>query len=369
MSTVCLTMIVKNEAHIVHECLESVCPFIDYWVIVDTGSTDGTQDLIKKFFEGKGVPGEMHERPWVDFGHNRSEALALCDGKADYAWMMDADDRIVGDFKYPNGKNLNADSYLMRIKEKDLFYWRHQILKTGIGWCYKGVVHEYAYHDDNSRTDEKLEGIYHIEYRAMGHRTISVTQIEKYSKDAALLEEALKTDPDNTRYQFFLGQSYRASGQYDKAIAAYRKRAEMGGWEEECYLSLFRIAETELVKGSHFTTVKQKFLEAYEYRPSRAEPLYEISHILMTNGLPHTAHIFAKEAAKIPYPHDDILTVDNSVYSWKALDCLGAASYYARDYRTGYEACARLLYEGHLPKSETDRVRHNYLLHKEKLGL
>jgi glycosyltransferase involved in cell wall biosynthesis len=88
MSTVCLSMIVKNETKILHECLDSVHPHIDYWVIVDTGSTDGTQEYIKQYFAEKGIPGELIERPWINFGHNRSEALDLCTGKADYAWRI-----------------------------------------------------------------------------------------------------------------------------------------------------------------------------------------------------------------------------------------------------------------------------------------
>ena len=43
MSTICLNMIVKNEAPVIGRCLASVLPFVDRWVIVDTGSTDGTQ--------------------------------------------------------------------------------------------------------------------------------------------------------------------------------------------------------------------------------------------------------------------------------------------------------------------------------------
>ena len=46
--TICLNMIVKNESRVIKRCLESVKGFIDYWVIVDTGSEDGTQDMIKK---------------------------------------------------------------------------------------------------------------------------------------------------------------------------------------------------------------------------------------------------------------------------------------------------------------------------------
>ena len=48
--TICLNMIVKDEAHIITETLNNISKYIDYWVISDTGSTDGTQDLIKNFF-------------------------------------------------------------------------------------------------------------------------------------------------------------------------------------------------------------------------------------------------------------------------------------------------------------------------------
>ena len=87
---ICLSMIVKNEASVIRRCLESVRPLIDYWIIVDTGSVDGTQDIIREFFQD--IPGELHERPWVDFAHNRSEALALARNHGDYSLIIDADD-------------------------------------------------------------------------------------------------------------------------------------------------------------------------------------------------------------------------------------------------------------------------------------
>ena len=55
---VTLCMIVKNESHIIRDCLESVSKTIDRYDITDTGSDDGTQKIIKDFFEEKGIPGE-----------------------------------------------------------------------------------------------------------------------------------------------------------------------------------------------------------------------------------------------------------------------------------------------------------------------
>src|SRR5690242_19150411 len=79
---ICLNMIVKNESAVIRRCIDSVRPLIDYWVIVDTGSTDGTQKIIKNHL--KDIPGELYQRPWKNFEHNRNEALTLAKGKSDY---------------------------------------------------------------------------------------------------------------------------------------------------------------------------------------------------------------------------------------------------------------------------------------------
>src|SRR5215213_7941349 len=91
--TICLNMIVRNEATVIRRCLDSVRPLIDSWVIVDTGSTDGTQSIIREHL--RDLPGELFERPWVDFGHNRNEALELGRGRAEYLFFIDADEVLV----------------------------------------------------------------------------------------------------------------------------------------------------------------------------------------------------------------------------------------------------------------------------------
>lgn len=107
--TIFLCMIVKNEAAVIERCLDSVRDLIDTWVISDTGSTDGTQDLIREAL--RGIPGELHEEPWINFGHNRSLNLAHAHGKADYLLLLDADLVLRRNGPLPP---LTADSYMLR---------------------------------------------------------------------------------------------------------------------------------------------------------------------------------------------------------------------------------------------------------------
>ena len=65
-----------------------------------------------------------------------------------------------------------------------------------------------------------------------------VPESEKYARDANTLEQALLQEPGNARYAFYLAQSYRDAGQLEKALAAYERRATMGGFEQEVYISL-----------------------------------------------------------------------------------------------------------------------------------
>ena len=99
--TICLSMIVKDEKPVILKCLASVKPYIDHWIIVDTGSKDGTQEAIAEFM--KDIPGQLYERPWVDFAHNRNKALELSRKKGDYSLIIDADNILTPSpsFKIP----------------------------------------------------------------------------------------------------------------------------------------------------------------------------------------------------------------------------------------------------------------------------
>src|SRR5437868_3646767 len=86
--SLCLSMIVKNEAHVIARCLRSVRPFISCFSISDTGSTDNTMEIIRE--EMKGIPGVLTSDPWVDFSTNRNIAMKGVQG--DYIFTIDADE-------------------------------------------------------------------------------------------------------------------------------------------------------------------------------------------------------------------------------------------------------------------------------------
>lgn len=353
MATICLNMIVKNEARVIRRCLESVKGFVDHWVIVDTGSTDGTQELIRSALAG--IPGELHERPWKDFGHNRTEALALARDKADYSLIIDADEILIPapSFRMPA---LVADAYMTvhQAGESGTSFYLTQFVKNALPWRYVGVLHEVITCDEK-HVDEKLEGLVCKGFFDSGR---NADPQAKYESDARVLEAALELEPDNARYVFYLAQSQRDSGNLARAIETYERRAAMGGWAEEVWYSLFQLAVLSERKGGSFAPALEAYLRAFQYRPTRAEPLCELARHFRQKNEHATAYVFASRAAALPRP-TDILFLDHTVYDWRALDELAVSAYYVGQPKEALAAADRLLSEGKLPEGERPRVEAN----------
>ena len=143
MKTICLNMIVKDESPVILRLLNSVKPIIDYWVIADTGSTDGTELLIQEFM--KEIPGKLLRRPWVDFAHNRNEVITSTQGKWDYILFIDADETLL--FHSPFNKSLlTKDYYLIRACGKTSEFTKIFLVKANLPWRWKGVLHESISH-------------------------------------------------------------------------------------------------------------------------------------------------------------------------------------------------------------------------------
>jgi glycosyltransferase involved in cell wall biosynthesis len=348
---ICLNMIVRNEAHIVTEVLDGVAPYITSWVIVDTGSQDGTQDVIRAHLGGLGIPGELHERPWHNFGRNRSEALNLAQGHGDYIWVIDADDLVVGT---PDFAGLSADVYQLRYGA-DFTYWRRQLFRNGLPWHYTGVVHEYP-DCEGPFNEERLQGDYYVESRRLGARSLDP---QKYARDRDLLLEQVQRNPGDTRSVFYLAQSYYDLGDYANARDWYARRTEMGGWDEEVYLAVFRMAQAMSQLDMHWPDVQHAYLKAWEFRPTRAEALHAIAYRYRTDKRYRLGYLFAERAAQIPLPEHDKLFVGGDVYAWRALDEQAICASWIGKHSEAFAICRRLLARNDIPDAHRKRIAAN----------
>lgn len=349
--TLCLNMIVKNEKEVITRCLASVKPLIDYWVIVDTGSTDGTQDIIKQFMQD--IPGELHERPWKNFAHNRTEALKLASKKTDYLLFIDADETFTYEpnFKLPE---LKKDFYFVQTNFNDTSYFRTLIINNHLNWKWVGVLHELLQATPNTVDCEILPGITNI-VRSDGARS---KDPQKYQKDAAILEEAFLEEPHNLRYAFYLAQTYKDAGMKEKAITAYNKRIALGGWDEEIFWSLLQIGLLHESLHANPKTIIESYLQAYLYRPTRAEPLYRLAQYyrLSENYLKG----YQTAAQGLPLRNSpDLLFVEKWIYDWGLLLEYSICAYWIGKYEEALLASYAMLAQARLPENVRECVERN----------
>jgi len=360
MHKLTLAMIVKNEAPNIQECLESVAPYIDYYVIADTGSIDNTKEIIKNFFDSKNIPGEILDHAWEDFGTNRSKVLTNCHGKTKWALMIDADDYIKGTLPSVDTFDDNLDGYVVKIVREPLVWYRAQIFNLGKKlWRYEEPLHEYACCEAPMDV-QKLEGDYSWCVRTQGCRSRSSgSDREKYCKDYFLLKQYLEKDPNQARKQFYAAQSAFDAQLYEIAEKEYIIRANMQNWPEEIFYSWMRVGICRAIQGKPVEEVADAFLKAYDTRPNRAEALYQLSCTYRQHGRPQTAFLMASQGLSLNADNNDILFVDHSVYQWGILDEVGTTAYYVGKYHMGLAACEKLLSEPYLPEIHRERVQKN----------
>ena len=355
MTSVCLCMIVKDEALVIRRCLASVRPILDHWIIVDTGSTDGTQALVREVLAG--LPGDLVERPWVDFAHNRSEALALARPHATYSLIIDADDELL----LPSGfvlPTLEADAYTIDIEDAGIAYRRTQLVANTLPWRYEGVLHEYL-------TCEPPHGGDHLAIRMRrNHDGARRRDPLTYARDAAVLEQALADTNDpfsKARYTFYLAQSYRDCGQRERAIEHYLARAELGHWDQEIFVSLYEAGKLMAVLGYPKNAVVRTFSRASETCPSRAEAAHAASRFLRLAEDFVGGAAVAKPALSSEMAADGLF-VEPWIYDYGLLDEYAVNAYWAGDYRGSADATLKALERGKIPADEQLRFLRNLRL-------
>lgn len=341
-----LVMMVKNEVKSLRAAFESVRGAADTALVLDTGSTDGTQALARKLLTE--MPGELVEEPFVDFATTRNRSLDLATGKSVFGLLLSGDETLVG--------ATNLRQFCERMRDVDgpehgvyflsldmgsnFRFSSARLVRLDHGWRYVGAVHEFltkpgapqpSLHADGCSVQHDLAG------RDHARKILSAT------RDLDLLRAERKRDPSNARTVFYLAQTLEDLGRPSEAHQAYKDRIALGGWQEEVYEARFRLARTALAMGEPWERVQALYLEAFSAAPHRAEPLFEIALHWQRIGNHALAFLFGQRAMQLPHPEHDLMPVNSAVYSHLALEVVGASAWYVGEYAIGEAALRRAL--------------------------
>lgn len=345
-------------------CLRAVADHIACWVIGDTGSSDGTQDFIASFFAERGIPGELHSFAFRNFEQARNTALRHAAGSTlpyDYLLLADADMELVVEDRDFRTK-LDAPGYrLIQRTNSGLTYWNTRLVRRSTGARYQGVTHEYI---DVPGGVKELQGVWYKDHASGANR------VDKFERDIQLLSKALEREPENHRYWFYLAQSYRDAGQKAKAAEIYSKRVAMGGWDEEAWYARLQLARCrrDLKDDRGFI---DEAVTAFNQRPQRAEPLYDLARFYRERGMNAASVLFSEFGLTLPRPEQDILFIEDFVYEAGLHEEYSVAANYAQDparKERGHEACNWLALNRNVAAGCRALARSNLRFYRQSAG-
>jgi len=220
-------MIVRNEEEDLPRCLDSVKDIVDEMVIVDTGSTDSTIAIARKY------GAKVFFYKW-DNNFSNARNFALEHASGDWILLMDADDELEKEDKFKLLdllKNADCDAYffetLSYVGDKPgldiIMNLNIRLVKNHKGYRFEGAIHEQLASNIirlNKNAKIKTEKIRIHHY---GYLNRNITGKDKRSRNIKIIEELLQNDSDNPFILFNMGNEYFALGEYSKAFEYYKK--------------------------------------------------------------------------------------------------------------------------------------------------
>ena len=224
--TVSLCMIVKNESKYLGRCLESVKDLVDEIIVVDTGSTDNTVEIARKY------GASVYEYQWDNnFSNARNKSLEHA--TKEWILLMDGDDEF-------NREDMDKFIQLINTSDKDGHYFITQsytgekpgkdvvtnlnlrLLRNNGKYKFTRAIHEQIT-DCTGKTDYTNFTTEEIHIFHYGYLTDVVKEKEKRKRNISILQEELKKDPYNAFHCFNMGNEYFALGDQEKALSYFNK--------------------------------------------------------------------------------------------------------------------------------------------------
>jgi glycosyltransferase involved in cell wall biosynthesis len=347
MAKLVLTQIMKDEAHVITRMLNSIKPIVDIVCLIDTGSTDNTIEVVKKWGQQNNIETYVFERPFDNFENSRNYSIQMArevtkDRGNDYwGFWLDADEtiEILPTF---NKNGINKDLYMFNTYINAMKYTRNECFKLDKPFRFYGPVHEFIVCDDKNITSGLMEGI-NVRVQMDGGSWRGDIP-EKYKSHAITLERYIDSNRQDPRWIFYTAQSYHDSAcikdnreeneeRLRRSMKYYKERvSRVDGYPEELFYSQYRVGTIMRVLEDPWHLTMNEFLKAYSMDPLRAEPIKAIIDYYLAVGEWHNAYLFSKFAKmnfhqKNPYPQR-LLFVDETLYAWKILEVHSASCFY-----------------------------------------
>lgn len=288
---IALAAIMRDEAENLERCLNAAAKVVEKVVLVDTGSEDDSIAVARSWSDESGVPLILYEESWQNFKVNRTSLIRHAEKEADWMLLLDIDLVVHA----PNPLVLEgSDCWQGRVRFASLDYTLPFLIRSGKPWYYEGVAHSYLACDEEF-DDAEMEGLWVEDY--------SHTGPEKLERDLEALSAEHARNPLDRRTVFYLAQTHYDLDHFEEAIAYYRMRAEMGGWDEEVYFSRYRLG-CLLSEHVSFAAGAKELLRAWEERPERIEALRALagSATSVANKIPRTTdRLFVGKASYDPH--------------------------------------------------------------------
>lgn len=268
-----LVMIVKNSGKILQSVLENIKPNIDHWTILDTGSTDGTQDVIKNTL--KDVDGNLYEEPFIDFLTTRNRSLELSRKNCKYTIILDDSYLLQGGFILRNFlKDQTEDCFNIRIIDdhRNTAYYSNRIIRSQSNKKYeKYKIHETIPNDPDMKLSLPPE-CFILDYRDAYHTHRSQ---KRHSTDIQILLEHHRQDRNDTRIIYYLACTYLVMNNDRKALKYYKKLLEIPeSRENEVFEAMMYIANRDRERNIEWSKVESQLFNIVKRFRYRLEPVF-----------------------------------------------------------------------------------------------
>ncbi len=255
MPTISVCMVVKDEEQFLEQCLTAVKPFADEIIIVDTGSTDKTPAIAKKFTD------KFFSLPWQnDFSKMRNAALQKATG--DWILVVDGDEVFSkeGVLKVPElvkkhfvlGYKLHQRNYTDDPNTSEMVPCGPgegfagytlakpvRLFQNKRGIWYEGKVHEGVEKSILAKQGViEDSGIILHHYKALKGKS---TEEEKRKAYLQLLQQQLIENKDDAKTHYEIGLAYKNLGEFDKAIDSFKEAARLDELYRQPYSNLAEI--------------------------------------------------------------------------------------------------------------------------------